>query len=254
MIIIQNCCEILSRLFTGSKMSNPSIKAEKRKILGRKVKKLREEGDLPANIYGKKIKSQAIVIKQKDFAELFKQAGETGLIDVILEGKKRPALIHNVQTDPVTDDVLHADLLQVDLKQKVVAQVPVELIGESPAEKEGGTVVQHIDEIEVEALPMDLPDKFEIDLSSLKEIDSTHVVSDINVDKAKVEVKNDPEQIIVKVEPPRKEEEVIEPPKEEGEEEVAEGDETEAEEVETSEKPKEEVKQESPKEDTSREK
>jgi len=215
LIIIQNCREILSRLFTGNKMSNLKIKAEKRKIQGRKVKKLREQGILPANIYGNKIKSQAIKVKKSDFSDIFKQAGETGLIDLMLEGKKRPALIHNVQVDPVSDEVLHADFLQVDLKQKVTAQVPIYIVGESPAEKEGGTVVQHIDEIEVEALPKDLPEKFEVNAVRLIEINSTFSVSDIKVDKSKIEIKNDPEQIIVKVEPPREEEEIVEEVKEE---------------------------------------
>lgn len=211
-------------------MSSQALKVEKRKIFGRKVKVLRKDGILPANIYGKKVKSEAIQLKTVDFAKVFGQAGETGIVELLMAGKKRPVLIHGVQTDPVSDDIIHADFLQVNLKEKVTVQVPVELVGEASAEKEeGGTIVQHLDEIEVEALPNDLPDKFEINLAQLKEIDAFIKVSDLNVDNKKVKVNNDPEQIIVKAEPPRKEEEEVQPPatEEEGEvveEEVVEGE------------------------------
>lgn len=198
-------------------MSLAKLKAEKRKVLGRKVKALRKQGILPANIYGKKVKSQSVQVKLSDFEKVFKEVGETGLVGLMISGKKISALVHNAQVDPVTDALIHADFLQVDLKEKVTAQVPVELIGESPAEKQGlGTLVKHVEEIEVEALPADLPEKFEIDLSKLTEVDQSILAGDIKANKKKVEIKLDPERILVKVEPLRKEEEVKEEaPKEE---------------------------------------
>ena len=203
-------------------MNRPSLKAEKREILGRKVKQLRQEGVLPANIYGKKVKSQAVQVKLVDFEKVFGLVGETGLVELVVNGKKRPVLIHNAQVDPVTDSVIHIDFLQVDLKEKVSAAVAIELSGEAPAEKEGkGTVVQYIDEIEVEALPANLPEKFEVNLSGLTEVDAAVQVKDLKVDKTKVEIQNDPGQIIVKVEPPRKVEEEAPPAEEEAPEEEA---------------------------------
>jgi len=204
---------------------NLKIKATKRKELGRKVKKLREKDLLPGNIYGKKVKSESITIELKEFKTIFKEAGETNIVNVALDGKNRPTLIHNVQTDPVTDIPLHVDFLQVDLKQKVTAQIPVEIVGESPAEKQGvGTVVQHADEIEVEALPAELPENFVIDASKLENVDDQVQIKDLSIDKSKVEVKDDLEKVIAKVEPLRKEEEVAPPPEEteEGEEETKE--------------------------------
>ncbi len=204
-------------------MATQTLKAQPRKVLGRKVKKLRRDGVLPANIYGKKIKSQAVQVDVSKFDQVFKKAGETGLVDLVLDRKKKPVLIHNVQFNPVTDEPIHADFLQVDLKEKVTAQVPVELNNESPAEKEGkGTVVQYIDEIEVEALPKDLPEKFGVDLSRLKEVNDTFSVKDVEVDVKKVKINNEPEQVVVKVEPPRKVEEVVAPAEEEVPEEEAE--------------------------------
>ena len=152
-------------------MSNLTLNADTRSTVGRKVKKLRREGLLPANIYGKKFKSQAIQVNFSKYIKLSNEAGETTLIGLVLEGKKIPVLIHNTQVDPVSDMPSHVDFLQVNLKEKVTADVPVELVGESPAEKQGlGTVVQYIDEVEVVALPTDLPEKFEIDLSQLNNV------------------------------------------------------------------------------------
>jgi large subunit ribosomal protein L25 len=193
-------------------MEKHSIKAAKRKLLGRKVKSLRKKGILPANIYGKGVKSLSVEVILSDFQKVYKKAGETGLVEIVVDSKKRPVLIHNIQKDPVTDDYIHADFLQVDLKKKVIAGVPVELSGEAPAEKQGlGTAVQYINEVEVEALPADLPEKFELDLSSLESVDGSIVVGDIKVDKKKVAIQNDPEQILVKVEELRKEEPEPEP-------------------------------------------
>ncbi|MCH7730355.1 50S ribosomal protein L25 [Patescibacteria group bacterium] len=218
-------------------MDKQTLKAQKRKIFGRKVKRLRADGILPANIYGKKVKSEAIKVSLSDFVKTFEKAGETGLVELVLNGdskkaSKKTVLIHNVQVDPVTDTPIHADFLQVNLKEKVTAAVPIEVIGESPAEKAGkGTVIQQIDEVEIEALPGDLPEKFIVDISSLAEVDQSVVIKDLSFDAKKIEVKEDLEQIVVKVEPVRKEEEEVVAPAEE-----VEGVETEAE-AETEEKP-----------------
>lgn len=199
-------------------MDKQILKAQKRKIFGRRVKGLRSQGLLPANIYGKKIKSEAVQVANADFLKAYEEAGETGLIELRLNGDsnqavKKMVLIHNVQLDPVSDSPVHADFLQVNLKEKVTASVAIEVIGESPAEKVGkGTAVQQIDEVEVEALPMDLPEKFVVDISGLTEVDQAILIKDLNVDTKKVDVKLDREQIVVKVEELRKEEEVAPAP------------------------------------------
>lgn len=197
-------------------MDKLTLKADSRKILGRKIKSLRKKGLLPANIYGKKVKSLAIQVNQKDFEEVFKKSGETGLIEIQIDKEKRPVLIHNIQKDPVSDAFIHADFFQVDLKEKVTATVTIEIVGDSPAEKSGvGTVVSQLNEIEVEALPADLPDKFVVDITSLTDVSQAIYVKDLAYDKSKVEIKADWERIVVKVEPPQKEEVIAPPPAEE---------------------------------------
>ena len=188
-------------------MKKIELKAEKRKVTGRKVKVLRGQGILPANIYGKDVKSEAIEIKLKEFKGVYKEAGETGIIDLTVGKESKPVLIHNVQVHPATDEVLHVDFLQVNLKEKITAAVPVEVTGESPAEKSGlGTVVLLIQELEVEALPGDLPENFEVDATKLTEVDQTVKVADLKYDKEKIKISEDAETILVKVEPPQKEE------------------------------------------------
>lgn len=210
-----------------------TLKSEKRDLFGRKVSRLRKEGKIPANIFGKKIESSAIIVDKKEFSEVYEKAGETQIID--LGGK--PVLVSNTQVDPITGEYLHVDFRQVDLKEKIEAKVPVIVEGESPAEKQNlGTVVQQIHEIEVEALPADLPEKIIVDASILVEVEQAIYVKDLKV-SGDVEIKTDLESIVAKVEPPQAEEvvEVVAPA--EGTEPVAESTNTEAE------APKEEVKE-----------
>jgi large subunit ribosomal protein L25 len=197
------------------------LTAEARRTLGRKVKKLRREGFLPANLYGKKIKSTAVKVDLKSFLNTFKESGETGLVNLTIKGEKktRPVLIHHVQFQPVTEQPLHADFYQVDLKEKVTTEVPVELIGEAPAVKEKlGILIQPLTDIEVEALPTDLPDKLELDISNLKQIDEAVTVADLKMPTG-VQILTSKEEVLAKIEPLAKEEEVTPP----AEEEAAEG-------------------------------
>jgi large subunit ribosomal protein L25 len=193
-------------------MNRQTLQAADRTILGRRVKSLRANGELPANIYGNTTDSVAITINTKEFNKVYSITGETGLIDIMIAEQKRPVLVHNVTYDSMTQAPLHVDLHQVNLKEKVTANVPVEVEGESPAEKQGlGTVVQHLNEVEVEALPTDLPEKFVVDTSVLSEVDQAIYVKDLKVDISVVTITNDPDAIVVKVETQKEEpvEEVV---------------------------------------------
>lgn len=188
-------------------MDKKTLKAESRKLVGRKVKLLRLQDLVPGNIYGKKIKSEAVQVEKKPFELIYKEVGETGLVTLEVGKEEHPVLVGNVQRNPVTDEIIHVDFREVDLKSKVTAQVPVEVVGESPAEKQAvGTVVQYLKEVEIEALPGDLLEKFEVDTSGLSAVDQAIFVKDLKVDKSKVEIKTNPDEIVVKVEPPQKEE------------------------------------------------
>ena len=180
-------------------MDTIQLKAQKRTVTGRKVKKLRSEGLVPANIYGNKVKSQAVSVDAIEFIKTFKKAGETQIVELQLDNETRPVLIHNLQKDPLTGKPIHADFYQVNLKEKIKTNVPVELVGESPAVVQKiGLLLQTLNEVEVEALPTDLPEKLTIDVVSLKAVGDELKVSDIKVPQG-VEIFDDKEIGIVKV-------------------------------------------------------
>jgi large subunit ribosomal protein L25 len=204
---------------------NMQLQAKKRTIFGKKIKTLRKDGQLPGNIYGGHIASQAIALDAIEFKKMYKQAGETDLIDLQVEGedKARPTLIDQVQFHPLTREILHVDMRQVNLKEKITATVGVELIGESKAQALGAVIVTLKDELEVEALPTDLPHAFEIDITTLENIGDAITVADLKVDTSKVKVLAEPEEILVKAEAPQAEE-APEPTAEEVPAEGAEGE------------------------------
>ncbi|EKD64406.1 MAG: hypothetical protein ACD_50C00392G0001 [uncultured bacterium] len=179
-------------------MKRPKVTVEKRKILGKSVKKLRREGILPANIYGKDIKSLAVQLPQKEFENVFKDVGETGLVDVAVNGETKPSLIHNVQYDYLRNP-LHADFFQVNLKEEVKTMVPIEIAGEAKAVTDKvGLILQPLSELEVEALPEDLPEHIEVNVEKLAAVDDQIIVKDITPPKG-VKILTDPDQVIVKI-------------------------------------------------------
>lgn len=185
------------------------LTAQKRELTGHKVRKLRREGILPANLFGKKIKSQSLQVNLKEFLKVFEKTGETGLIDLVIDDKEtRPVLVGNVQIEPVSDQPLHVDFHQVNLEEKVTVAVPIHLVGEAPAVvRDEGVLVQPLAEVEVEALPTDLPDHLEADISSLDKIDAAVRVADLKVPKGVV-VKTVQEEVVAIINPKAKEEEV----------------------------------------------
>jgi len=180
-------------------MKKYSLQTEKRSITGRKVKSLRAQGILPATVYGKKITSENISVALDAFLRIYKEAGETGVVELTVSGATKPVLIHHVQYDPVDSSVLHVEFYQVDLKEKVRTKVPIEIIGESPAVSEKrGVVLALISEVEVEALPTDLPERIDVDVSVLSDVDQEIQVSGISVSNG-VKILTDAEVAVVKI-------------------------------------------------------
>lgn len=186
-------------------MTRTKLTAQKREVTGRKVSALRKEALIPANIYGNNVESLSIQIDIKAFEAAYKVAHETGVIDLDVDGDIRPVLVDEVQVHPVSDEILHVTLRQVNLKEKITANVPFEFIGEAPAEKIGLIVVEQMNEVEVEALPTDLPEFIEVDLSVLIDAESSISIADLKV-PADVEIKAEAEQIVANVSEPQKEE------------------------------------------------
>lgn len=180
-------------------MKKLKLVVEKRKVFGKKVKKLRKEGIFPANIYGKDVKSLAVQLPYKEFENVFKEARETGLVDLQIDSQVRPVLIHNVQLDYLTQTPVHADFYQVNLKEKVKTMVPLVLTGEAKAVSDKiGIVLQPLSEVEIEALPTDLPENIEVNVEHLAQIDEQITVDSLKV-PAGVTILTDKEQVVVKI-------------------------------------------------------
>lgn len=197
-----------------------TLSAKIRKDLGKKVKSLRKRGILPAVLYGPKIKTQSLEIDLKEFEKIYHETGESSLISLEIENKKTPVLIHDVQKDPLTERPIHVDFYQPSLKEEIEVRVPLIFEGEAPAVKElGGTLVKNISEIEVKALPQNLPHEIKIDISKLKTFKDNILIKDLKLPEG-VKILRNPEEILAFVAQPEKVEEELEKPIEEKVEEV----------------------------------
>ncbi|MBI2640883.1 MAG: 50S ribosomal protein L25 [Candidatus Sungbacteria bacterium] len=184
------------------------LKAKPRTELGKKTNALRRAGFLPAVVYGEGMKSQSISVPYKDFEKAYKEAGESTLLKLEVEGKPYNVLIHDIKNDPLKGYPLHADFYAVRMDKVIRTKVPIEFVGESSAVKnEGGVLVKVMQELEVEALPQDLPHGLRADISALTDFESKIFVKDILLPKG-VKVLAGPEEMVALVEPPRSEEEL----------------------------------------------
>jgi large subunit ribosomal protein L25 len=159
---------------------------------------LRAKGVLPAVIYGPKEESAAITVEQKTFERLFKQAGETTIIKLKGLGEEKDSLVHDIQRHPVTDTILHADFYVLEKGKKLTLNIPLEFVGEAPAEKLGHIVTKVVHEVEIEVAPAELPQHLEVDISKLENVGDHILASDIKL-PASAELKINPEEVIVSV-------------------------------------------------------
>ncbi len=180
------------------------IVAQKRIVLGKKVKPLRRGGVLPAVLYGQGVASTPISVSAKDFEKALKDAGESTVVTLKVEGGKTyNVLIHDVAKDPLTLKPIHADFYTVRMDKPIEAKVPLVFVGESSAVKnEGGILVKVVHELEVRALPKDLPHELRVDLSRMEQIQDRIRVREIALPHG-VEMRADPEEVVALVEAPR---------------------------------------------------
>ena len=174
-----------------------------REVLGKKVKVLRRAGLTPANIFGHHVESLAIQVSTDELKHVLRTAGRNDIVYLRLDGQEaRPTFVRAVQQNPVSDAILHVDFLQISLKEKVRLDVPLHLVGLSPAvDRLGGIMVHGLDHVTVDALPTDVPSFIEVDVSGLEEIGDALKVSDLPIPVG-VTVLTDIEQVVAKVAPP----------------------------------------------------
>jgi len=190
------------------------IEAQKRETLGKKTKHIRKEGKIPAVVFGKDMNSTNISLDYNTFDKVYKESGETDLIDIKIGNEKLKVLIKDVQSDPISGRISHVGFYKPDLTVKTEAQVPVEIVGEENNELIKSNValaLQLIQEIKVEALPEDIPHSFIVDVSNLNNIGDSVPISQLNYDREKVSIPEiDPEEMVVRIEEVKVEEEEVE--------------------------------------------
>jgi len=216
-----------------------SLSAKIRKDLGKKVKNLRQKGILPGVLYGPTRqkggypkKAQPLELNEKQFEKVYKEAGESSLISLEVEGKRFPVLIHEIQLAPLTGKPIHVDFYQPALEEEVTVEVPLVFEGTSPAVKDlGGTLVKNISELKIKAKPQNLPHEIKVNIESLKTFEDNIKISNLKVPEGERILKG-PEEFVASVSPPEKVEEELVKPIEEKVEEVEKVEEKKKEEVE----------------------
>ena len=174
------------------------IKADKRDE-ATKLGLLRKSGKIPAVFYGAGQDTTSITIPNVEFKKVWREAGESSAVKVSMGSKDIDVLIHEVQVDPVTDEPIHVDFLAIDMKKKIKVKVPIVFEGISNAVKTGiGNLVKVLHEIEIEALPADLPHNLIADISKLATLDNTIIVSDIKL-PAGVVVMANPNEVVASI-------------------------------------------------------
>ena len=190
----------------------PTITLEPRDKVGSKQNhKLRAEGRTPGVVYGHGAEAQTVAADSRELDKLYAVAGGSKIIGLkVGDARAKNALIHDVQKDARTGSLIHADFYLVRMDEKIKTEIPLHFVGESTAVyQQEGTMIQPLQAVEIEALPADLPESFEVDISVLDDFDKTITVADLKAPEG-VEILTPAEELIAKVEPPRSDEELEE--------------------------------------------
>lgn len=185
-------------------MDVQNLSLSRRTVTGKKVKQLRKQGILPVHMYGSGIDSQSLQAEAGELRRILPRVGTNIPVSVAVDGSddENICFVREVQRHPVTEDLLHVDFIRVDITQTISAEVPITLIGSAPATQQGGTLLQPLTSLLVEALPMNIPASVEADVSGLDDFEKSIVVSDIVV-ADNVTVLTDSDEFVARVTPPR---------------------------------------------------
>jgi len=193
-------------------MERPVIKAELRTVTGKQVGALRRQGKLPGVIYGHNISSTPISMDQREASRILSNVSGSTLVTIQVDGNEHATLVRERQRDFIRGTLLHVDFQVVSLTEKIRTQVRVLLTGTAPAVKDfNGVVVTGLDSLEVEGLPQDLPERFEIDLGGLLNIGDGLHVRDVKASSG-LEILDGPDEMIALVTLAKEEEEIVAEP------------------------------------------
>ncbi|MBI3459096.1 50S ribosomal protein L25 [Candidatus Azambacteria bacterium] len=189
------------------------LEAQTREITGKAVKALREQGFIPAVLYGQNISNSNLLLDYQSFQKIYKQIGESTILELKIENDNTPKniLIHDITFDQITGKIKHVDLYQVKMDKKIKIKVPIEFVGESLAVKEGNILVKNLHEIELEVLPSNLPKSIIVDISNLNMIHDKILIADLSVLK-NIKIVTEPSMVVAIIEELRAKEIISEKP------------------------------------------
>ena len=187
-----------------------TLELEPRDLLGKKVETLRKSGLLPVHMYGPDIDSLSLQGDLKLLARLVLEVGTNIPVSVSVKGSDNVNMcfVREIQRHPVTENILHVDFLRVDTSKAVRAEVPIILEGLAPASQRGGTLMQPLQNLIIEALPMDIPVSLEISVAGLDDFEKSLYVSDLSIPE-NITLISSSDDLIARVVPPRIEEEEV---------------------------------------------
>jgi large subunit ribosomal protein L25 len=175
--------------------------ANKREILGKKVRFLRRQGITPVHLFGHNVETMPLQCDTVQLQHVLVRTGKTRLISLVLDKEKKPrnVMVREVQREPRTDELLHVDFYQVSMEEKIRVEVPIVLVGEAPALRlKENFLAQELNSLTIECLPDKIPNRIELDLSSLTDTGQAIHVKDITLGD-EITVLNNPEQLVAKI-------------------------------------------------------
>ncbi len=190
-------------------MDKINLEVTSRTEVGKQNQALRKSGSVPAIAYGRGVDPLKLKVDAKSVEKAYHKAGTSRIINLKIDDQPaKNALFAEVQLNPRTDALSHIDFYLVRMDEKIRTEVPLHFVGESSLiYQDNGTLLKNLEVLEIEALPGDLPENFEVDISVLDEFEKPIHVSDLTIPQG-VEVLVDPEELVAKIEAPRSEEEI----------------------------------------------
>ncbi|UTR12445.1 50S ribosomal protein L25/general stress protein Ctc [Evansella sp. LMS18] len=170
---------------------------------GSRLTKIREQGHVPGVVYGKAFGNESVTVDEIALTKTLRENGKNGVFKLALEGEQTDVIVYDLQMDSIKGEIVHVDFYALDMKSELDADVPVVTSGESAGVKDGGVLQQAVYELSVKALPNDIPENIEVDVSNLEVNDSIQV-KDLEVE-GKYTINNDPEEVIISILPPTEE-------------------------------------------------
>lgn len=189
------------------------------------VRSLRDEGQIPAIIYGRNMESKPVQISYADFTKTIRENGRNGIITLQVSDQKHSVILHDIQKDPLKSEIIHADFQVVDMLREVEIDVNIHLVGDAPGVKDGGVLQQSLHQLSIRVLPKNIPQAIEINVENLH-VGDTISVHDVDT-QGLFEINHEEDQVIASILPPKQEEEISSGEKQDaGEVDAAEGRET----------------------------